>query len=168
MSRKPRVPMSPEELPQQRLYLVRGLPHPPPGWAPVIGEGVGLAQQAMPRGARYVGQLEWSWSPMHSRISAYFLSMDRSHRRWLLWMKPYDSNWCLWDKPTLEAMSRRSGLTAKVAAQLLLCEVWKDEVVNEELDRFHWIGETALLSAGELSNLADAVWGDEPAAEDDL
>jgi hypothetical protein len=105
---------------------------------------------------------------MHSRISAYFLSMDRSYRRWLLWMKPYDSNWCLWDKPTLEAMSRRSGLTAKVAAQLLLCEVWKDEVVNEELDRLHWIGETALLSAGELSNLADAVWGDEPAAEDDL
>jgi hypothetical protein len=49
-----------------------------------------------------------------------------------------------------------------------LCEVWKDEVVNEELDRFHWIGETALLSAGELSNVADAVWGDEPAAEDDL
>ena len=137
MSRKPRVPMSPEALPQQRLYLVRGLPHPPPGWAPVIGEGIGLAQQAMPRGARYVGQLEWSWSPMHSRIGAYFLSMDRSHRRWLLWMKPYDSNWCLWDKPTLKAMSTRPGLAAKVAAQLLLCEVWKDEVVNEELDRFH-------------------------------
>ena len=50
MARKPRIPMLPTELPQQRLYLVKGLPERPANWSITLGtQAEGLAPTAMPR-----------------------------------------------------------------------------------------------------------------------
>ena len=71
MARKPRIPMLPTQLPQQRLYLVKGLPERPANWSITLGtEAEGLAPTAMPRSARYIAQVEWAWSPMHSERPA--------------------------------------------------------------------------------------------------
>lgn len=100
--------MRPADLPHQRLYLVKGVPITPPGWAPLETAALDTYKNArMPRSARYVGQVEWAWSPMHMRISAYYVSMDRAHRHWLLWTKAYDDNWGRWMDPALKAAAAR-------------------------------------------------------------
>lgn len=97
------------------------MPTPPPGWAPVETAALDTYENArMPRSARYLGQVEWAWSPANSRISAHYLSMDRRHRHWLLWLKPYDDNWGRWDQPQVDAAAPRQRLDARAAAKLLL------------------------------------------------
>lgn len=89
MTHRSGIPKRPTELPQQRLYLVKGVPTAPPGWAPLDNVGLDTYRKArVPRSARYLGQIEWACSPANSRISAYCLAMDRRRRHWLLWLKP--------------------------------------------------------------------------------
>ena len=160
MARKPRIPMLPTELPQQRLYLVKGLPERPGTWSAKFGkEAEGLAPPAMPRSARYVAQVEWSWSPMHMRIDAYYLSMSTHHRHWVLWVKGYDDNWSRWMDPSAVAAGPRAGLNANAAARLVLRDYWTN-ARDSELDRFHWQNENGLLDAGDIALIAYTVWGE--------
>jgi hypothetical protein len=79
--------MTPQELPQQRLHLARALSVPPSAWSVALDEAAGAeAPASLPRSARYVGQVEWAWSPMNMRISAYYVSMDHRHLKWLQWI----------------------------------------------------------------------------------
>jgi hypothetical protein len=168
MSNKPRIPMSPQELPQQRLYLVRGLPAIPPSWAVLIDSALqGFGDIAMPRSARYLGQVEWAWSPMHNRLSSYYISMDRARQHWLLWVRPYDTNWGRLSRSFLLAAAPRCGLSARDASKLLLAKVWSDEATDDGLDHFHWVGDVGMLEAGEFNEIADAVWSDDPPGTDD-
>ena len=159
MPRRPRGPMHPSELPQQRLYLVRGKTSPPVSWSPLSGGDLESIQPStVPRSARYVGQVEWSWSPMHSRITAYFLSMDRRHRLWVLWARFYDG-YGRWDRASYaQAAAPRCAADAATAAQLLLEHAWSGER-EDGLDHFHWINETGMLDAGEINEIGGAVWG---------
>ena len=158
MARKPRIPMLPTQLPQQRLYLVKGMPRRPANWSPTIGtEAEGLAPSAMPRSARHIAQVEWAWSPMHMRIDAYYLSMCTHHRHWVLWVKGYDDNWSRWMDPHAVAAGPRAGLNVDAAARLILRDFWTNAKDNE-LDRFHWQNENGLLDAGDITSIASAVW----------
>lgn len=160
MASKPRIPMLPNQLPQQRLYLVKGMPQRPANWSPTIGaEAEGLASSAMPRSARYIAQVEWAWSPMHMRIDAYYLSMCSHHRHWVLWIKGYDDNWSRWMDPHAVAAGPRAGLNADAAARLLLHDYWA-KALDDELDGFHWQNESGLLDAGDIASIASAVWGE--------
>jgi hypothetical protein len=159
--------MTPAQLPQQRVYLVRGVPEPPAGWSPLDAEAMRrLGATKMPRGARYVGQVEWAWSPMNTRISAYYVSMDPSHRHWLLWIGTYDDNWGRWMVPVLDAAALRGVLGARTAAKLLLIHTWSLER-DDGLDSFHWVNEADLLQAGEFNEISTAVWGDAGDDSDD-
>jgi hypothetical protein len=160
MTRKPHIPMLPSELPQQRLYLVKGLPERPANWSMKTGKlAEDIAPSAMPRSARYIGQVEWAWSPMHMRIDAYYLSMCRRHHHWVLWSKGYDDNWSRWMDPSATAVASRAGLRSDAAARLLLHDCWAQQR-DDGLDRFHWVNESGILDAGELAEVAAAVWGD--------
>ena len=161
MTRSPRIPMLPGELPQQRLYLVTGLPERPAGWAVETGSlAEDLAPLAMPRSARYVGQVEWAWSPMNTRIDAYYLPMCSHHRCWVLWRKSFDDNWGEWMAPEAAAVSARCALGRDAAARLLLLAYWQVQR-TQDVDRFHWINEDELLSAGALTEVANAAWGND-------
>ena len=161
MTRRPRIPMRPTELPQQRLYLVKGQPVRPAGWPATIGEPADNHTPAtMPRSARYLGQVEWAWSPMHMRIDANYLSMDRPHGRWLLWAKPYDDNWGRWDAPLVLARAPRARVAIKDAATLLLIDYLASQR-DDGTDRFHWVNEEGLLDSGDMNAIASTVWGDE-------
>jgi hypothetical protein len=160
MARKPRIPMLHTELPQQRLYLVTGMPERPAIWSTTLGmEAEGLAPSSMPRSARYVGQVEWAWSPMHMRIDAYYLSMCTHHRHWVLWIKGYDDNWSRWMDPQAVAAGPRAGLNADAATRLMLRDYWA-KAREAELDRFHWVNEGGILDACQLAEVAAVVWGD--------
>ena len=72
------IAMSPEDLPRQHLYEIRELPETPEGAA---GEQprpplVELHPKEPGEGARLIVQAEWSWSPMHSRISNWEIGPD--------------------------------------------------------------------------------------------
>lgn len=117
----------------------------------------------MPRTARYVAQVEWSWSPIHGRIDAYHLSLSRARDRWILWRSFFDQEkWCFFSTQ-IAASGHRAALQDIEAAALLLQAYWTDEAANEnELDTFHWINEEGLLRAGHLKEIARRVWsGDE-------
>jgi hypothetical protein len=43
------------------------------------------------RRAKYLCQVEWAWSPMHSRISSYYI--HRGHTYWILWERLLDQDW---------------------------------------------------------------------------
>ena len=96
---------------------------------------------------------------MHMRIDAYYLSMDRAHRRWMLWGKPYDDNWGRWETPSIVVCGPRAGLTTLDAARLLLLDYWVTQRDNGT-DHFHWIGEEGLLNAGDFNAVAGSVWDD--------
>lgn len=160
MAERPRVAMSPSDLPRQRLWLVEGLPRRPRRWAATIGRApAGVLPTSMPASARYLGQVEWAWSPMHSRIDAYHLSLDRSRSRWLLWVRHYDTNWDRWPPGSdVEAHAPRARLGWRDAAMLLLADYWAEARDDEHVDRFHWIAQTGVLEVGALSEVARAVW----------
>jgi hypothetical protein len=159
MAEHPRVAMSPSDLPRQRLWLVEHLPPRPRGWSATVDRPPPtLLPMSMPASARYLGQVEWAWSPMHSRIDAYHLSLDRSRSRWLLWVRHYDDNRGRWPSAEVEAFAPRARLAWRDAAMLLLAEYWTEARDEFDVDRFHWIAQTGVLEVGALSEVARAVW----------
>lgn len=114
------------------------MPAAPTGWHVTVKRPVASVRPGrMPARARYTGQVEWAWSPMHMPVDAYYLSMCTKHRNWLLWVKGYDDNWERWTDPGAAAYSPHSGLNATDAARLLLAAYWRHERIGGELDRFH-------------------------------
>lgn len=159
MASAPKIPMSPEALPPQRMYLVPDFPAAPPGWQPDLDDRAPGLPARLPRTARYVAQVEWSWSPLHGRIDAYNLSLSRARNRWVLWCSFFDQTSWKFVDTHIAASAPRAGLQGADAAVLLLQAYWAAEADNEnELDAFHWINEEGLLSAGQLKEIARRVW----------
>lgn len=154
----PAIPMRPEDLPQQRLHLVLDLPQRSDHFHSVLGAPDSEAcPAAMPRSARFLGQLEWSWSAMHGRIEAYYLSTNRRRSLWLLWKRAYDDNWDRWDEPVVAAHAGRSGTPANFASACLLFDEWS-RLREEGVECFHWINKTGLFTVATLKSVARLVW----------
>ena len=93
MIREPKIPMSPEELPQQRIHEVVALPKRPAEFDFKVGYELvpyGELPKNAPTNSTYLCQVEWAWSPAHSRLDAYYLHRGRTH--WSLWSKYWDDN----------------------------------------------------------------------------
>jgi len=157
--KKPTIPMSPDQLPQQRVYEVVGLPERPVPFDAIADYGLpeGTACKGRPRGARFLCQVEWAWSPMHNRISAYYLNRGRTH--WSVWIfdprahEPSgDPRWV----PV--ACVPRAQATGHEAAVHLLLEAWMMEKACLGLDAFHWISAADTLRVAELHAIATRVW----------
>lgn len=164
MAVQPTIPMSPEALPKQFLYVVPTMPTVPEGWlVDLENRGSGLPKH-MPRTARYVAQLEWSWSPIHHRIDAYHLSLNKTRDRWLLWNSYFDQDSWRFIDSQIVASGPRCKLTAVDAATLLLHAYWAHEAKGEmELDAPHWINEPGLLDVARLKEIERTVWNTEEA-----
>lgn len=153
------IPMSPQALPQQRLYPVPDL-----GVAPrlAISNGVpGLdgIPHKIPRGADSIAQVEWAWSPMHNRIDAYHISMDTTRTRWVLWHSCFDDSGWEWCWEVVSALSSpRKGVSRRQAAIAMLEHFWREEIDVIKLDQYHWINDADLLDVGDLAEIARRVW----------
>jgi hypothetical protein len=157
MANMPHIPMSPTELPRQRIHEVVQLPPRPDPFDYLVGYGDfpdGIApKRGVPRSPKYIAQVEWAWSPMHNRIDAYYIHATRNH--WILWMRSFDDNWWRWYWQPVAVVNRK-GVEAKDAAIHLLREFWKFEV-SRDTDHFHWINNDGLLSVEELEALGREV-----------
>jgi hypothetical protein len=159
MTREPNIPMSPDELPQQRIHEVVGLPERPTEFNSRVGYGVspkgGLPKAGLANSI-YLCQVEWAWSPAHNRLDAYYLHRGRSE--WSLWSKYWDDNWMQWENIGVGCVPKR-GVSQKQAAVHLLLDYWVFDARESDVDHFHWINEHGYLSIAELAAIAREVWG---------
>jgi len=159
MTDKPRIAMTPGELPDQRIHEVVNLPPEPEGFEPVGCYGwepEEIMPKNRPRDMLYLGSLEWAWGPMHGRIEAYFLHRGRTY--WLLYTQDLDPNepefaWMV------AAFGNRKDVDERQAAVHLVVAKWREEVIQGGLDHFHWINQDGYLSVPEWMAIAREVWG---------
>jgi hypothetical protein len=159
--RKPRIPMRPEDVPQQRIRLVVQLPPRPHSFKGTCNFFKPIAERDRPKGSprklEYLGSVEWTWSPMHSRVDSYYL--NPRGRYWLLWIRSReDEDWSrkwIW---MLYAYGPRKGVDAKTAATYLLLDAWNAEKKINELDHWFLIDEEAFLSVAEIAEISRKVW----------
>jgi len=70
--------------------VAQGRPSPPPNIVS-LGEPPAGRAATMPRSARRIGWLEWGESP-NPLARGYYLSMDRTHTLWLLWVRGFTTS----------------------------------------------------------------------------
>ena len=161
MIRQPKIPMSPEDLPQQRIHEVVTLPKRPAEFDCKVGYELsphGELPKNAPTKSTYLCQVEWAWSPAHSRLDAYYLHRGRTH--WSLWSKYWDDNWGRWNQIAVGYGPSR-GVDQKQAAVYLLLEFWAYDAQENSVDEFHWINEDGFISIAELAAIAREVWSEE-------
>ena len=159
MTNDPHIPMSPDELPQQRIHEVVELPDRPEPFDCLVGYGCKAPQKAPsefePNSPIYLGQTEWAWDPMHCRLEGYYLERDRDY--WVLWARYWSDNEGDWGWATAACVATK-GVSEDQAAVHLLIEFWKYEAKESWLDHFHWINEDAFLSVAQLAAIGRATW----------
>jgi hypothetical protein len=158
MAIPPRIPMSPTELPQQRLVAVASLPERPDPFDVIVGFGMvpeSILPKRSPRNPLYLGQVEWAWNPMSNRINAYYVYGSRSH--WILWSRYPDGNWGKWEWEAAACVPRK-GIEQRQAACHLLLEFWKMEEDEGDLDQFHWINDPGYLTVEDFMAIAREIW----------
>jgi hypothetical protein len=151
--------MRAERLPKQKFQLARPAagdkPYPSAEFYKPGSRA--SATKAIKRRSVRICALEWSWSPAHSSLDAYYLYGGRTY--WMLWTRFYAEDFPSWDIPIVKCL--RKGLGKREAAMMLLAACLDKGRREEELDRFHFISplfKKGLLSAEEINAVADIVW----------
>jgi hypothetical protein len=162
--RTPKIPMSPDDVTQQRIRLVVQLPPRPASFYGACDSLRPMTEKDRPRGSPrnvwYLGSVEWAESPAHSRFDSYYLNPRGRH--WLLWIRWRDDNdWSSRWKWTLYAYGPRKGIDAKTAAIYLLLDAWKAEKENSFLEHFFLVDEAGFLSIEEILEISRNVWPDD-------
>ena len=132
---------------------------------PLLGKN---APKTKPNKAYYLGTCGWSWSPMHSRIDAYYLNFRNSY--WRLWVR--DCEAICWNTPDEEwflgayCLKRRA--TVREASLYLIMDLWKLDAREADLDHFHHINDEGLLSVAEFRTLGRLVWPEAVMSSEEL
>jgi hypothetical protein len=130
MPKKPSIPMSPSQLPQQRLHEVVELEPWPFAFEPIAGYGQippDILPKRTPRNVTYLCQVEWAWTPINDRLDAYYLHSARAH--WILWTCYWDDNWGKWEWVP-SAYVPRKGVSERLAAIHLMIALWQPMAVT--------------------------------------
>lgn len=159
--RNPRIPMTPEQLPEQRIYVPEGRPRRPENFEAIVSwDAHDLPEAARlkgrPRSATYLFQAEWAWSPMNNRLSAFYL--HRGRRFWSVFERYFDDNWMRWEWQQ-RAVLPLAQATERQAAFWLMVELMKFDRNRSDVEEWHWIGETATLDIPDIKAIAHEVWG---------
>jgi hypothetical protein len=162
MSKGPKVPMHPTQLPQQKLALVVDLPTRPEPFDFGVGygdlpEGV-ISKRRSPRSPIYIAQFEWAETPTSNGVEAFYLEAKTKY--WVLWIKTLNENTTPWSWDWLAvAYCNRAGIDEKTAASYLLLEYWRfDEKMLAYRNVFDWVNEVALLSIPEIYAITRELW----------
>ena len=160
MTRKPTIPMSPDELPQQRIHEVISLPERPSEFSSYVNYGdmpEGTVSKNPPRNAIYLCQVEWAWSPAHNRLDTYYLNRGRTH--WSLWSRYLDDNNCPWKWIWVPVgCVPFADWDERTVAIHLLIDFWRFDAKEGDVDQFHWINDTDLLTVADLLAISREVW----------
>ena len=171
-----RIPMRPDDLPQQKVYAVTDIPEPPSDFEASCLMQFGLEDardqyewsipeedlpQRFPGAATFIAQVEWAWVPSHDRLDAYYICSNRRRSHWFLWLRWPDDNAPEFRMNSLlYAYCPCKAMDRKTAAIQLLLHSWRYEAAASERGRFDWINGAGLLTVSELQAIATVVWGD--------
>jgi len=158
----PKIPMSPSELPQQRLVEVVELPARPNPFRFQVGYGgfpaEVLPKQGVPRSPRYLFQCEWAEGPGNGSVDAFYLHARKKH--WLLWLRYLDENADPWRwRWVLIGYCQRDGVSEKTAAAHLLLEYWAKTASDRSTFEtpFEWVNEEGFLKIADVQAVARAL-----------
>jgi hypothetical protein len=162
MSDTPRIAMTPEQLPRQRIHEVVALPPEPADFDPVVcygSDALSIFPKRRPSRMHYLGSTEWAWGPMNGRITAYHLHRGRNH--WLLYLQDLDPNdrqfeWVVGAYAAISSKDRR-----QVAIHLMIA-LWKDEASSCDFDHFHWVNQSGHFTVADWMAIGRAVWEGRP------
>ena len=114
----------------------------------------------MPEDAQHVATVDWAWSPGHSRVDSYYLSMDDGKSNWVLWLSYFDDGTAaLQNSPY--AYGPKTDLPVIEVARKLLQQGWIGEVEqNQDFGKFHMVFSAGILSSTDLEEIANNVWGE--------
>ena len=170
-----RIPMCPDELPQQKVYEVVELTKPPPDFEATCLMHCGSRDdrndyewsiskddlpQRFPGAAIFLAQVEWAEDPQHIRLHAYYICGNRRRTHWFLWIRsPDDNAWTYRMNSLLYAYCPRRKMDRKTAAIYLLLHAWRYELAECKRDRFDWINDVGILTVSEVRAIAREVWG---------
>jgi hypothetical protein len=96
---------------------------------------------------------------MHNRIDNY---LNPRRTGWLLWNnRLYEDTvpWTWWCD--FIAHGKRCMIDEKTIATHLITEFWKSEAVHQDVDHYHWINYTGILSAEDEQAIARSTKGGE-------
>ena len=154
------IPMSPEDRPQQRVYEVVDLPPTPVGletkldWVEPFPDD---RPKTTPRKVQFLCAVEWAWSPMHNRIDNYYL--HQRGKRWLLWNNWVEDGEAPWTWHwNVHAYGRRCRSDERTISIHLIKAFWEFDAKYHDVEHFHWINNTGLLSVEEIEAIAREVW----------
>ncbi|MCI1192598.1 hypothetical protein MOJ79_12160 [Calidifontimicrobium sp. SYSU G02091] len=111
----------------------------------------GKAPRHMPPNARLVVEVEWSWSPMHSRRPRYFISGNRDGSLWLLWQRYFGDNYSRRERAArLVAYASKRDVPEAVAAARMLAACWR-RAGGARSTRRTWTNTTRYLTRASLA-----------------
>ena len=157
MSRLPKIPMLPSEVPQHRISEVVSLPRRPAHFDFTVGyedfPADVLPKKGVPRSPDLLVQVEWADTPMNSGIEGIYLQGRKKY--WILWLRTLDDNSDPWQWNWRSVgYCHKKGVDRKAAAVHLLLEYWKFTADRDELsvddDVFDWINEEGSLSIADV------------------
>jgi hypothetical protein len=164
----PKIPMVPEDLPQQLLFAVEELPSRPDGLefqyldfeAKHTLRGI---PQKPTKKSIYLCQAEWAWSPMNNRIESFYIHEGPAH--WLFWFGHFfDEDPGEWHWKYFPAFTcTKLNMSTEQVAVFMLMEYWRREVAYYDLDRYHWINGEGILSVSQIEAIAEIVWSNNDA-----
>ena len=154
--------LDPADKPLERLYLVTDVPTRPENLSVNMAWSDAVWPKSLPdkpSPALYLGALEWSWSPMHSRLDSYYLSYTADH--WLVFLHNledggFESEWT-WEW-YLYAIAEHVLDDEHTIAFWLIYELLRQDHRSHELDHFHLVSDTGVLSVGDFLNIGKLVW----------
>ena len=156
------IPMDLSTLPQQRLYEIKPLP------TETAHLSVELLDYEQKHGLLGIPntpnnksialcQVEWSWSPMHSRVDQYVI--HKGDECWLLWCGTPDDNAGTdinhWFPTARLPIAEADEIQAAIS---MLKAFWHREVDWLNLDKYHWINADGILSVADLESISASVW----------
>jgi hypothetical protein len=157
------IPMSPQELPQQRIAIVVDLPPRPAGLVTKVDwiETMEIERpKRTPKTVELLCAAEWAWGPYNGRLDNYYLSRRRSE--WLIWNHIYDDNWGVWNWKIYAYSNKLKGSPDPFAVGVwMLVDAWRKEASGEagiNLDCFDWLTLTGMLEVPVLRAMAREVW----------
>ena len=125
--------------------------------------GQGGVPRRKPERARFLCQIEWF--AVQYQFANYYISLDLTGRRWVLWSAIYidqGTHWDWYERERVQLIARK-GYSQKQIAMVLLHDYLLWQVGHDEMDMFWGLKCGGILRPDEIKEIAHWVWDSDAA-----
>lgn len=149
------------EKPTEYLYEVKPAPARPRGLESVLSWDLDAWPEDIPKRpdrVLYLGALEWSWSPAHSRFDSYYLSYTDS--LWVMYLHEFSDGYGGTWEWFPYSVSKRVSVDDRAVGYWMVYDLLRADSTIHELDRYHFVSAEGLLKVGDFAEIGDLIWKD--------